>query len=77
MNKARTAVVRQAFAKLDKTGDGVVTLADIKGTYDASKHPDVCALNVLLLPCLPHALTTAHTWQNTLHCTGAVRQDYA
>lgn len=69
MNKARTAVVRQAFAKLDKTGDGVVTLADIKGTYDASKHPDVCALNVLLLllPCL--STPSPRLTHGKTHCT--------
>lgn len=28
---------------LDKTGDGLVTLADLEGRYDASRHPDVVA----------------------------------
>lgn len=28
---------------LDKTGDGLVTLADVEGRYDASRHPDVVA----------------------------------
>ncbi len=31
----------KAFAKLDKDGNGVVELADIKGVYSAAKHPDV------------------------------------
>ena len=31
----------QAFAILDKSGDGVVDINDIHGVYDAKKHPDV------------------------------------
>eukprot|EP00831_Metopus_contortus_P031546 TRINITY_DN2570_c0_g1_i1.p1 TRINITY_DN2570_c0_g1~~TRINITY_DN2570_c0_g1_i1.p1 ORF type:complete len:393 (+),score=80.92 TRINITY_DN2570_c0_g1_i1:77-1255(+) len=41
MNEARTAVVDTVFAKLDKTGDGVITVDDIKGIYSADRHPDV------------------------------------
>jgi Ca2+-binding EF-hand superfamily protein len=41
LNDARRAVVHQAFNKLDRTGDGVVELEDLRGVYDASKHPDV------------------------------------
>ena len=32
-----------AFKKLDKDGSGLIDLKDIKGVYDASKHPDVKA----------------------------------
>ena len=31
----------EAFAKLDESGDGMVTLEDVKGNYDASNHPKV------------------------------------
>lgn len=31
-----------AYDKLDKNGDGTVTLDDIKMAYDVSYHPDVC-----------------------------------
>jgi len=41
MNKRRQAVVKRAFDKLDKNGNGVVELDDIRGVYNASKHPDV------------------------------------
>lgn len=41
MKKNREAIVRQAFKKLDKNGNGVVELDDIRGVYNASKHPDV------------------------------------
>ena len=30
-----------AYEKLDKNGDGTVTLADLRDTYDVSFHPDV------------------------------------
>ena len=43
MNNARKQLVTQAFNKLDKNGNGVVELEDIKGVYNASKHPDVRA----------------------------------
>ncbi|OQR98752.1 hypothetical protein ACHHYP_08146 [Achlya hypogyna] len=43
MNERRLALVRAAFQKMDKNGDGVVDPSDIVGTYDASKHPDVIA----------------------------------
>ena len=41
MNKRRIAIVKKAFAILDKNGNGLVELDDIRGTYNASKHPDV------------------------------------
>ena len=31
MDESRTKIVKQAFAKLDKTGDGVITVSDLKG----------------------------------------------
>jgi hypothetical protein len=30
MSEARKKVVREAFAKMDKTGDGVITVDDLK-----------------------------------------------
>uniref|UniRef100_A0A8D3A7D0 EF-hand domain-containing protein n=1 Tax=Scophthalmus maximus TaxID=52904 RepID=A0A8D3A7D0_SCOMX len=32
-------VVMQAFQKLDKTGDGVITIEDLRGVYNAKYHP--------------------------------------
>ena len=29
----------QAFRKLDKTGDGVITVEDLKGVYNPKHHP--------------------------------------
>ncbi|GAB1602960.1 calcyphosin-like protein [Argonauta hians] len=39
MNKSRIDVVMQAFSKLDKTNDGIITVEDLKGVYNARKHP--------------------------------------
>jgi len=39
MNKSRRALILLAFNKLDKTGDGVITVDDLKGVYDVRKHP--------------------------------------
>lgn len=41
MNQSRTAVVMQAFKKLDKDGNGWIDISDIRGVYNAKKHPDV------------------------------------
>lgn len=39
MSNARKEVVMQAFRKLDKTGDGVITIEDLRGVYNAKYHP--------------------------------------
>lgn len=41
MNERRVGMVKLAWEVLDKTGDGRVTIEDLKGTYDPSFHPDV------------------------------------
>merc|ERR1711916_259175 len=41
MSERRIAVVREAFRRLDKTGDGVVTVEDLEMAYDTSFHPEV------------------------------------
>lgn len=40
MSKMRLELVDKAFAKLDKTGDGVVTIDDLKGVYNVRLHPE-------------------------------------
>ena len=37
-----------AFQKFDKTGDGRVDLDDLAGVYDATKHPDVVAQQLMV-----------------------------
>ena len=39
MSKHRKDLIFQAFQKLDKSGDGVVTVEDLKGVYSVKKHP--------------------------------------
>lgn len=41
MNPGRTAIAKLAFKKMDADGSGVLELSDIKGVYNAKKHPDV------------------------------------
>ena len=39
MSQARLDIIDQAFRKMDKTGDGVITVADLMNTFDVSRHP--------------------------------------
>jgi len=41
MNQLRTQLVQKVFNKIDFSGDGVLGIEDLKGRYDASRHPDV------------------------------------
>jgi calcyphosin len=41
INSFRRNLVDQAWKKVDKNGDGVLDIEDIRGVYSASKHPDV------------------------------------
>jgi len=38
MSKARMEIIKKAFAKMDATGDGVVTIEDLEKVYDVSQH---------------------------------------
>ena len=38
MSRARKDLVNKAFMKLDKTGDGVVTIDDLRGVYSVKNH---------------------------------------
>jgi Ca2+-binding EF-hand superfamily protein len=39
MSEGRKRVIREAFTKLDKSGDGVLTLEDMRGVYSVKAHP--------------------------------------
>lgn len=39
MSPCRLRIVEKAFAKLDRTGDGVVTYHDLKDVYNVQYHP--------------------------------------
>lgn len=41
MNNFRKKLVSQAFNKIDRDGSGMVDINDIKGIYNAKRHPDV------------------------------------
>lgn len=41
MNANRKKIVAQVFKKLDKDTSGWIDLSDIKGVYNAARHPDV------------------------------------
>lgn len=41
LNEVRETIVRMAFQKLDKNGSGEITIDDLKGVYDCTKHPAV------------------------------------
>lgn len=41
MNPLRRSLVNRAFDMFDKTADGSITIEDLRGTYDASRHPRV------------------------------------
>lgn len=43
MPKRRIKIVKQAFARLDTSGDGVATIDEVERLYDASQHPEVVA----------------------------------
>ncbi len=40
MSQRRRDLVMLAFKKLDKTGDGIVNIEDLKDSYDVSFHPE-------------------------------------
>ncbi|KAK7502239.1 hypothetical protein BaRGS_00006603 [Batillaria attramentaria] len=39
MSETRKKLVIKAFAKMDKSGDGVITVDDMMGVYDPKFHP--------------------------------------
>jgi len=39
MSKTRLDMVDRAFSKMDKTGDGVINVQDLKLAYNVSQHP--------------------------------------
>ncbi|XP_042895751.1 calcyphosin-like protein isoform X2 [Parasteatoda tepidariorum] len=41
LSEERLEVIGRAFSKMDNTGDGSVTLDDLRGVYSAKQHPDV------------------------------------
>ena len=55
MSDARKRVIGEAFAKLDKSGDGFVTIDDLRGVYDVK----VIAVGLFR--------TVSQLWENTVN----------
>lgn len=41
LNEIRLSLISQAFNKMDKSGDAIISYQDIKGIYNARRHPQV------------------------------------
>ena len=67
MNQFRTNLCRKAFGKIDFNGDGVLDVNDIKGKYDASRHPDVRAGKKTEEEVLKEFLETFEMHHNVMH----------
>ncbi len=67
MNQFRTQLVRKAYKKIDYNGDGVLDINDIKGKYDASKHPDVKSGKKTQDEVLKEFLETFEMHHNVMH----------
>lgn len=39
MAESRKKVVEEAFKKMDRTGDGEITIEDLKNVYNVKSHP--------------------------------------
>lgn len=71
LNKFRTNICIKAFKQIDKSGDGTLELGDIKGSYNASFHPDVKAGKKTEDEVLTEFLETFEQHHNTIHGTKA------
>ena len=56
MSDARKRVIGEAFAKLDKSGDGFVTIDDLRGVYDVKGRHAFKETNNLLPELLPEVV---------------------
>ena len=67
MNQFRTNLVQKAFKIIDFNGDGVLDINDIKGKYDASKHPEVKSGKKTEEEVLKEFLETFEMHHNVMH----------
>jgi hypothetical protein len=72
LNERRKQLVHLAFRTLDRDGSGQVDMADIKGVYNASSHPDVITgkrteEEVRSCACFPLLMCERGIWQFHLH----------
>jgi hypothetical protein len=69
MNQFRTNLCIKAFKKIDFNGDGTLDINDIKGKYDASRHPDVKSGKKTENEVLKEFLETFEMHHNVMHNT--------
>lgn len=67
LNGPRKALVEKAYNVLDKNGNGIVDIDDIKDVYDASKHPDVASGKKTKDQILLEFLETFETHHNVIN----------
>ncbi|XP_055285388.1 calcyphosin isoform X3 [Moschus berezovskii] len=76
MSQAREAVIAAAFAKLDRSGDGVVTVDDLRGIYSGRTHPKVQSGEWTEEQVLRHFLDNFDSSEKDGQVTLAEFQDY-
>lgn len=64
MSSHRRGLITQAFKKLDKVADGAVTVDDLRGVYNVSKHPKFISGEWNEEQCLKEFLTSFDTPNN-------------
>jgi calcyphosin len=67
MNEFRTQICIKAFKQIDQNQDGVLSLEDIKGRYNAMFHPDVKAGKKTEDEVLKEFLETFESHYNVMH----------
>lgn len=58
MSRSRLDLIDRAFAKMDVTGDGVITVEDLKRSYDVKHHPKFTSGEWTRERCLQEFLNT-------------------
>jgi calcyphosin len=71
LNKFRTNICIKAFKQIDYTGDGILSLEDIKKSYNARMHPEVKSGKKTEDEVLLEFLETFEQHHNTIHGTKA------
>ena len=72
MNNTRTKIILQAFNKLDRTGDGKVTVEDLRGSALCSS----LILNYLILKCWCKGVVAVERFSHTVE-TNVLQMQHA
>jgi len=71
LTPGRLALVKRAYQKLDRDGSGLVDINDIRGVYNATKHPDVLSGKKTEDQIFTEFLETFETHHNIMNGTKA------